>query len=244
MNAKLELPKLYISMPHECSYFPDRMASTLFVDPKALLSGSQYSLMARLGFRRSGSMVYRPHCEGCRKCLAVRVPVAAFKPNRSQRRVQVRNHDLVVTNVAPEFREEHFALYRKYQQVRHTNSSMDSGDQDQYKNFLFGDTAETEVHEFRLGIKNGCEQELQAVAIVDKLEDGLSAVYTFFNPSESRRALGVFSVLYEIELARQLKLPYVYLGYYIADSRKMNYKINYQPLQAFNGKNWKIINRR
>lgn len=242
MNAKLELPKLYISIPHECSYLPDRMASTLFVDPKALISNPQYSLLARLGFRRSGSMVYRPHCGACRECLAVRVPVAKFKPNRSQRRVRTRNQDLVITKVAPEYKEEHFALYRKYQQARHANSSMDSEDPNQYTNFLFGNTADTEVHEFRLDSKNGDEQNLLAVAILDNLEDGLSAAYTFFDPSESRRALGVFSVLYEIELARQLNLPYVYLGYYIAGSRKMNYKINYQPIEGFDGKNWEIIN--
>ncbi|MFV1996880.1 MAG: arginyltransferase [Acidiferrobacterales bacterium] len=244
MNAKLELPKLYISMPHECSYLPGQIASTLFVDPKVVISNSHYSLLAQMGFRRSGSMVYRPHCEGCRECLAVRVPVATFKSSRSQRRVWTRNQDLVMTKVAPGYREEHFVLYQKYQRVRHTNSSMDSGEPEQYKSFLFGNSAETEVHEFRLGAENGGTQELLAVAIVDKLEDGLSAVYTFFNPSESRRAPGVFSVLYEIELARRLGLPYVYLGYYIADSRKMNYKINYQPLQAFDGKVWETITHR
>jgi len=244
MNAKLELPKLYISMPHECSYLPNRVASTVFVDPKSHISNPHYSLLARQGFRRSGSMVYRPHCEGCRECLAVRVPVATFTPSRSQRRVQARNQDLLITKVAPEYKEEHFTLYQKYQQVRHANSSMDCGDPDQYKNFLFGNSADTEVHEFWLGAKNGGKQELLAVAIIDILEDGLSAVYTFFDPSESRRAPGVFSVLYEIGLARQLKLPYVYLGYYIADSRKMNYKINYQPLQAFDGKVWETIKNR
>jgi arginine-tRNA-protein transferase len=210
MNAKLELPKLYISIPHECSYLPDRMASTLFVDPKALISNPQYSLLARLGFRRSGSMVYRPHCGDCRECVAVRVPVTNFKPNRSQRRVWMRNQDLLISKVAPEHKEEHFALYRKYQQVRHAKGSMDSEDPNQYTNFLFGNTADTEVHELRLDTKNGDGQKLLAVAILDKLEDGLSAVYTFFDPSESRRALGVYSVLYEIELAQQLNLPYVY----------------------------------
>lgn len=242
MNAKLELPKLYISMPHECSYLSDRMAATLFVDPKAVISNQHYSLMVQMGFRRSGSMVYRPHCESCRECIAVRIPVATFKPSRSQRRVWMRNQNLVIKKVPPEYNEEYFALYQRYQQVRHPDSSMNSRDPNQYNNFLFGTVADTEVYEFRLGAENGGEQELLMVAIIDKLEDGLSAVYTFFNPSESRRAPGVYSVLYEIELARQLQLPYVYLGYYIADSRKMNYKINYKPLEAYDGKNWNVIN--
>ncbi len=241
MNIKLELPKLYVSMPHECSYLPERMATTLFVDPEALISNQHYSHMATLGFRRSGSLVYRPHCKNCRECIAVRIPVASFTPNRSQRRVWARNQDLVIEKALPQYTQEHFALYKRYQKVRHTDSSMDTGDPDQYNSFLFGAVADTEVHEFRIVANSGGKQELLAVAIIDKLEDGLSAVYTFFNPSESRRAPGVYSVLYQIELARQLKLAYVYLGYYIADSRKMNYKINYQPIEGFDGKNWKRI---
>jgi arginine-tRNA-protein transferase len=242
MNAKLELPRLYVSMPHECGYLPGRIATTLFVDPEAVISSQHYSLLTQMGFRRSGNLIYRPYCEGCSECTAVRIPVAEFKPGRGQRRVWRRNQDLEVSQVAPEYNEEHFALYRKYQRLRHTNSSMDTDDPNQYEDFLFGRVAATEVHEFRLGPEDKDEKELLAVAIIDKLEDGLSAVYTFFNPSKSRRAPGVYSVLYEIELARQLELPYVYLGYYVTESQKMNYKINYQPLEAFDGKNWDVIN--
>ena len=241
MNVKLELPKLYVSMPHDCSYLPNRMATTLFVDPEAVISNQHYSQMAKQGFRRSGNLVYRPHCENCRECIAVRIPVDLFTPNRSQRRVWARNKDLVIEKVFPGYTEEHFELYKRYQKVRHTDSSMDTGDPEQYNSFLFGTVADTEIHEFRLATNSSGEQELLAVAIIDKLEDGLSAVYTFFNPSESRRAPGVYSVLYQIELARKLKLPYVYLGYYIADSRKMNYKINYRPVEGFDGKDWKLI---
>ncbi len=242
MNAKLELPKLFVSMPHECSYLHDRIATTLFVDPEAVVSAQHYGLMTQLGFRRSGSLIYRPHCEGCHECLAVRVPVAAFQPNRSQRRVWKRNQDVVINPAPASFNEEHFALYRKYQQTRHANSSMDSEDPDQYENFLFGASTNTEVLEFRFGPDSERDNALLAIAVIDKLEQGLSAVYTYFDPSESRRAPGVYSVLYEIELAQKLKLPYVYLGYYIADSRKMNYKINYQPLETFDGKEWDTIN--
>ena len=180
MNAKLELPRLYVSMPHACSYLRGRTATTLFVDPEAQLLHPHYSLMAKLGFRRSGSLVYRPHCESCRECIAVRIPVASFTPNRSQRRVWARNQDLVIEKVSPEYTEEHFTLYKRYQKVRHANSSMDTEDPDQYNSFLFGAVADTEVHEFRLVAESGSEQELLAVAIIDKLEDGLSAVYTFF----------------------------------------------------------------
>ncbi len=242
MNAKLELPKLFVSMPHQCSYLHDRIATTLFVDPDAVVSAQHYSLMTQLGFRRSGSLIYRPYCEGCRECLAVRVPVAAFQPNRSQRRVWKRNQDVLVNPTPAGFNEEHFAIYQKYQQTRHANSSMDSEDPDQYENFLFGAVANTEVLEFRIGPDGGRDNALLAIAVIDKLEQGLSAVYTYFDPSESRRAPGVYSILYEIELAQKLKLPYVYLGFYIADSRKMNYKINYRPLEAFDGKEWNAIN--
>lgn len=243
MNAKLELPELFVSLPHDCSYLKDRIATSLFVDPEAIISVQHYDLMTQLGFRRSGNLVYRPHCESCRECLAVRVPVATFRPNRSQRRIWKRNQELVVNPLPASFNEEHFSLYRKYQQIRHSNSSMDTGDPGQYENFLFGTLINTEVLEFRFGPGSGRDNALLAIAVIDKLEQGLSAVYTYFDPSESRRAPGVYAVLYEIELARKLGLPYVYLGYYIADSRKMNYKINYQPLEAFTGKNWNEICR-
>lgn len=238
MTASVELPKLYVSMPHECSYLPDRIATTLFADPNTPADHTNYSRLAKLGFRRSGNLVYRPHCENCRECVAVRIPVSKFKPNRSQRRVWARNEDLLIKRVNPEYSQEHFELYKNYQRVRHTDSSMDSDDPNQYRQFIFGDVVESDVYEFRRDVKTSGTSELLAVAVTDKLEDGLSAVYTFFNPSESRRALGVYSVLYEIELARRLNLPYLYLGYYIADSQKMNYKINYQPIEGFIGKEW------
>jgi arginyl-tRNA--protein-N-Asp/Glu arginylyltransferase len=238
MSISQELPKIFVSMPHECGYLSDKIATTIFIDPKANISKPIYSLLARQGFRRSGDLIYRPHCEGCDACVPVRIPVAEFRPARSQRRVWQRNQDLVIREVSPGYTDEHFSLYRRYQQSRHTGSSMDTDDPDRYREFLFGSIAETRLIEMRAPTAGTAMGELLCVAVIDMLDDGLSAVYTYFEPDETRRALGVFSVLYEVELAKSLALPYTYLGYYIAESAKMNYKINYQPLQAFKYGDW------
>ena len=225
-------------MPHECGYLPDEIATTIFVDPKAVISNSIYSLLAQQGFRRSGDLIYRPQCQECDACVPVRIPVETFKPNRSQRRIWQRNRDLTTTHLEAGFRQEHFELYRKYQSARHAGGSMDTDDPSQYGDFLFGKVGNTRLLEMRLAENHKEKGALLAVAVIDQLEDGFSAVYTFFDPAESRRALGVYAILLEIELARSEGLPYLYLGYYIAESEKMNYKLNYQPLRAFRNRAW------
>ena len=238
MSLSQELPKIFISMPHECGYLQDKIATTIFVDPKANISNAVYSLLALQGFRRSGNLVYRPHCEGCDACVPVRIPVAEFHPTRSQRRVWQRNQDLAIRELSAEYTDEHFSLYRRYQRSRHAGSSMDTDDPDRYRDFLFGSIADTRMIEMRAPAAGSGKGKLLCVAVIDVLDDGLSAVYTYFEPDETRRALGIFSVLYEVEMAKTLDLAHAYLGYYIAESAKMNYEINYQPLQAFKNGNW------
>jgi arginyl-tRNA--protein-N-Asp/Glu arginylyltransferase len=228
-------PDLYLSMPHECGYLEGRIATTLFVDPHVPLTRSQYSGLVQQGFRRSGGLVYRPHCQGCSACVPVRIPVERFTPDRGQRRVWKRNLDVEIRPVQSGYHEEHFDLYCRYQATRHAGGSMDVGDPVQYRDFLFSPDFETEVHEFRPADD---PSRLIAVSVMDVLDDGLSAVYTFFDPEEQRRAPGVHAILWQIGQARQRGLPYVYLGYWIGESAKMRYKKNYRPLQALRQGVW------
>lgn len=221
----------YISAPHLCSYLEGREAVSLVADPDAHIDTHQYSELARYGFRRSGSLVYRPRCPDCNACLPVRIPVARFRASRSQLRNLRANHDLRVIQRPPTFDAEHFALYQRYMASRHAGGGMDEADPDQYISFLVSPYVETAFYELRAGAR------LLAVAVVDHLDDALSAVYTFFEP-ESRRGLGVYGVLWQIEHARKLGLRYVYLGYWIKACQKMSYKGAYRPLQIYRDGEW------
>ncbi len=235
MTREHKTPEMFLSMPHPCSYLPGRVATSLFVDPRAPIDSATYASYMRLGFRRSGDLVYRPHCRDCQACTPVRVPAALFRPNRSQRRILARNSDLKITAQAPAYDPEHFALYLRYQKNRHAGGGMDDPDPQKYTNFLLSRHVHTVFYEMRL------RERLLAVAVVDHLPDGLSAVYTFFDPLEKHRGLGIFAVLWQIERARQLRLAYVYLGYLIRECPKMAYKENYRPLEAYLDGRWRLL---
>lgn len=235
MTARQKEPALYISMPHACSYLPGRTATTLFVNPQQRLDAELLAHLTRHGFRRSGDFVYRPHCRGCCACIPVRVPVQSFSPNRSQRRTWQRNQDLSVRRCDAAFSEEHFELYLRYQFRRHPGGGMDERDPRRYIQFLVTRHVQTDFYELRLGTR------LLAVAVTDVLPDALSAVYTFYDPTEAKRALGVFSLLYQIERARVLGRSWVYLGYWIEQSRKMSYKRNFRPLEIYREGGWSLL---
>lgn len=225
-----------LSGAHPCSYLPKLTAQTLFCDPHAPMSAALYDQLIRKGFRRSGRYVYRPRCPDCQACIPVRVPVAAFTPDRSQRRTLTRNQDLEVIPHAAHFQREHYNLYTAYTQQRHPEGGMDQAGPEQYWEFLSSPWSRTYFYEFRLA------QQLVAVAVVDHLDQGLSAVYTFYDPElAQRRSLGVYAVLWQIDHARQLGLEWVYLGYWIAASAKMRYKNRYQPLEAYQEGRWQIL---
>jgi arginine-tRNA-protein transferase len=227
-------PELYLSMPHACSYLEGRQSTIVFVDPRHALLPEEYGAFVREGFRRSGDLVYRPYCKDCAACVPVRIPVADFAPTRSQRRVLARNRGMEVRERPAAFDAAHFELYRRYIGGRHAGSSMDDADPDRYRSFLLSRHANTRFIEFR----SGPDSMLACVAVTDILTDGVSAVYTFFDPANSRRGLGVNAILWQVEYARRLKLPYVYLGYWIAESPKMTYKSKFRPLEALLGGQW------
>lgn len=224
--------KFFSTTAHPCSYLPGEQAITLFADPKSQMSRSMYTELSDLGFRRSGNYVYRPHCEGCQACVPVRIPVDRFQPNRQQSRIWKRNQDVTVATCGPAFREEHYALYAEYINSRHSDGDMYPPSVEQYSSFLTADWGETFFCEFRL------EGRLIGVAVCDKLDNGLSAVYTFYDPKEARRSLGAFAILWQIEETRRLGLPSLYLGYWIKNCQKMNYKIAYRPIELLINNEW------
>lgn len=232
MTSSLRDLKVYTTYPHTCSYLPDREATTLFIDPRQDIDQALYSRLSQLGFRRSGSHIYRPHCADCRACIPARIPVERFQPDRSQRRIWRRNQDLLVMHSQEIRDEEAYDLYYRYIEQRHADGDMFPPDREQYLSFLNDPWQVTRYLRFYDG------EQLVAVAVVDELEDGLSAIYTFFEPEQERRGLGVFAILWQIQRARDLGLAHVYLGYWIENCQKMRYKDRYQPLELLLDGRW------
>ncbi len=222
----------YASAEHPCSYLPEERAVTLFADPKATITPQLYSALSELGFRRSGEYVYAPRCSRCHACLPARLPVQDFKPDRSQRRNRRQNQDLDVQILPAQFDEAHFALYQCYIQSRHPDGSMATPNREQARQFFTSRWSDTRFVAFNL------QSKTVAIAVIDVLESGLSAVYTFFDPTENKRGLGVFAVLWMIEETKRRGLPYLYLGYLIHESPKMAYKAQYRPLEIFRDGQW------
>ena len=228
--------KFYATQPHPCSYLPEEQAVTLFLDPQQPIQPDTYSQLSELGFRRSGEHLYRPHCAQCRACVPARIPAADFVPNKQQLRIHKRNRDLQVTTRRPVMNEEIYQLYSRYIIARHSDGDMFPPSREQFQSFLVSEDAFCEFNEFRL------DGRLLAVAVTDRLNNGLSAVYTFFDPDESRRSLGRYAILWQIEQARRSGLPAVYLGYWIRNCRKMNYKTEYRPLEMLINQRWIRVN--
>lgn len=224
--------QFYLTAPYPCSYLPDRSARSQVAAPNYLVDDAVYSTLIQAGFRRSGLYTYRPHCDACRACTPVRVDVVGFAPGRTQRRALKRHADLRAEVKPLTFAPEHYALYRRYQSARHPGGGMDQDDEEQYRQFLLQSNVTTVLIEFR------DEAALRMVSVVDQVQDGLSSVYTFYDPDLSQASFGTYNILWQIDLCRQLGLPYLYLGYWIEHSRKMAYKAAFQPLQAFTDGGW------
>lgn len=228
---------LLITDPHLCSYLEDEQAQSAFVNPSFELDTAIYSQLIAHGFRRSGDDAYRPQCAQCSKCVPVRLPVAQFKPTRNQKRCLQKNRHTTAIIKPAAFEQAHYDLYLRYQNQRHAEGNMANTSPGDYIKFLGSSWCDTQFIEFSIA------DELAAVAIVDRLDNALSAVYTFFDPKFSGYSPGVYAVLWQIRYAQEQGLDWLYLGFWIADCQKMNYKDQYQPLQGFIDQRWDFLKK-
>ena len=230
--ADIEQLAFFTTPEQDCGYLPDQLSTTLFVDPNAIITTDNYSDLSNLGFRRSGKNFYRPYCDNCNACTPIRVKVGSFRASKSQKRILKKNHSLKVQTLNAGFHEDHYLLYEKYLHSRHSDGEMYPPSRSQYRSFLVDAHSSTQFLEFSL------EGELCAVAVCDQLNDGLSAIYTFFDPELSSYSLGKYAILWQIQEAQKRNLDYLYLGYFIKDCRKMAYKNQYSPFEARLNNQW------
>lgn len=224
---------LFLTEKHPCSYLDGEIAQPAFVHPLFNMNANVYSGLIQQGFRRSGDEVYAPQCPNCSACIPVRIKVADFVPNRSQKRCLRKNVQTQAVVRPAEFDNTHYEMYLRYQISRHQGGLMAKSSAQDYLDFLKSAWCETFFVEFFI------EGELAAVATVDEVDHGLSAVYTFYEPKFLAHSLGVYAVLWQIERAKLMGKEFLYLGYWIKECKKMSYKSDYQPLQAFRNKQWK-----
>ena len=219
-----------------CAYLPGRLERKLVTELTGPMAVETYEILSRAGFRRSHSIAYRPACNSCNACVPVRVVVQAFEPSRSLRRIVRRNSDLTAQIRPAHSTREQYQIFSRYLDSRHRDGEMIGMSFQEYRSMAEDSPLDTRLIEFRAP-----DGLLVACCLADWTLDGLSAVYSFFEPELANRSLGSYMVIWLIEQARQLELPYVYLGYWIADSRKMTYKTRFRPLEAFGATGWRRL---
>jgi len=236
-------PQFYLTAPTACPYLPGKYERKVFTHLVGEKAAALNDILTQGGFRRSQNIAYRPACEGCRACVSVRVVVDAFRPSRSFRRILRRNADLIGNEVPPQPSADQYALFRDYLDARHAHGGMAEMSVLDYAMMVEDTHVETRLVEYRrrgpdTAMTGRGRGPLLAVALTDILSDGLSMVYSFYDPTQEDRSLGTYMILDHIERARRAGLPYVYLGYWVNGSRKMGYKIRFQPQEHLTGIGW------
>ncbi|MDP3776892.1 arginyltransferase [Methylotenera sp.] len=237
-DTPLQKLQFYVTTGYTCGYLPNKMAQSLIAAPQHLVDAKVYSGLIQQGFRRSGKFSYRPHCENCQECIPVRIILDQFSPNRSQKRAFKQHNNLTTAILPVGFHEEHYALYASYQRARHSEEKIQDetapqeNDVEQYQSFLCQSNVESVMVEFREN------EQLKMVSVIDIVRDGISAVYTFYETKDTATSYGTYNVLWQTLWAKELGLPYLYLGYWIRDSKKMAYKQNFKPLEKLIDGEW------
>lgn len=238
MNSKSKINdsiRLFRTAPHACSYMEQRQAATIFVDPELTIDKSLNSRLSNFGYRRSGAHLYRPDCDTCKACIACRLSVNHFRIIGRHKRLWNRNQDLEVRETGELDDGEAFELYKRYINTRHRDGDMYPATREQFDAFIRTNVSTTLFYKFYL------QGQLVAVSVTDVLDQGLSAVYTFFDPDFAKRSLGNYAILWQLEKARELQLQYVFLGYWIKDCAKMQYKSTFRPIEMLVEGKWLVV---
>jgi arginyl-tRNA--protein-N-Asp/Glu arginylyltransferase len=234
-------PQFFVTAPQPCPYLEGRSERKLFTTLRNPDASAVNDMLSLRGFRRSQGVVYRPSCAGCAACLSTRIPVAEFAPSRAQKRIVRRNADLRRKAIAPKATDNQFRLFRRYLDARHADGGMAEMDIFEFAAMVEETPVRTRLVEYRLPNPEGGPADLLGACLTDVLGDGLSMVYSFFEPDSPTRSLGAYMILDHIEIARAAGLPYVYLGYWVPGSPKMNYKAQYRPFEVFQGDQWRRV---
>ncbi len=227
----------FTTAPLPCPYLPGRMERRLVTELIGARASEMHDALSRAGFRRSHNIAYAPICPSCSACVPVRIDAFGFRPSRTQRRIARANRDLVVSRMPAQASLEQYSLFEAYQAARHGDGDMATMTFRDYRLMIEDSPIETFVLEFR----DAADSKLVAACLTDQMSDGYSAVYSFFAPHLDRRSLGIHMVLWMAEQARRDGLPYVYLGYWIRETRKMSYKRHFRPLEALTATGWQPI---
>jgi arginine-tRNA-protein transferase len=230
------IPQFFLTPGGPCPYLPGKTERKVFARLGGNLAQPLSEALTHSGFRRSQSIAYRPACDGCSACVSVRIRVAEFEPSKSQKRIVRRGQDLARAEVAAEATREQFALLRTYLDARHPGGGMSDMGLFDYVAMVEETPVDTHIVEYRKP-----DSGLVACALTDRLKDGLSMVYSFFHSGEEARSLGSYMILDHVRAAAALKLPYVYLGYWVRGSEKMDYKTRFQPLEALTQNGWEPL---
>jgi len=239
-EAPLKRLQFYVTTPYQCGYIPKKLAQSLIASPQNLVDGQVYSGLIQQGFRRSGKFAYRPHCENCSACTPIRIKLDNFKPNRSQTRAYKKHANLEASIQPLNFQEKHFELYTRYQKLRHPEDALsnieEKNEVEQYRQFLCQSNVESVMVEFK------DEQDItKIVSVIDIVQDGVSAVYTYYDAEDVNASYGTYAIMWLSKWTKSLNLPYLYLGYWIAESPKMVYKQQFKPQERLIDGEWLTI---